>query len=189
MASDARFCLDCGAQMNGGQQSAGKSFCGSCGHPKTTDALFCEKCGLPFQGAQQAAPVAEPPQIEANLRKFRARLTASCSHCGYHGLMGWNDFHFPVAKAVWMPVALLLCLVGVIPGLIVFLLIQRKKRYAAECPNCGKALLLKMDEAEVAKTPGEALSFIIRAVKRYFPRSCWLKRDNGSSSGPSASLH
>lgn len=68
------------------------------------------------------------------------------------GFDGWNDFHFPVAKAVWMPAAILLCLLGVIPGLIVFLLVQRAKRYQAECPNCGHALLLKMNEALAVKS-------------------------------------
>lgn len=134
------------------QQPAGNRCCATCGHPQTPDAEFCEKCGAHFNGDQQEANLGGAPQLEANLRKFRARLTASCPHCRYRGLMGWNDYHFPIAKAVWMPVAILLCLLGILPGLIVFLFVQRAKRYEAECPNCGQALLLKMNEAEQVKS-------------------------------------
>jgi hypothetical protein len=137
--------------MNGGKEVGGN--CPSCGHVRTPDAVFCEKCGAHFSGGQQpTATGGGASHIEANLRKFRARLTAVCPYCRYQGLMGWDDFHFPVRKAIWMPVALLLCLLGVIPGLIVFLVVQRGKRYAAVCPNCEKPLLLKMSEAQPVKS-------------------------------------
>jgi predicted RNA-binding Zn-ribbon protein involved in translation (DUF1610 family) len=90
--------------------------------------------------------------ITEKLKGFRFRLTAKCPNCGYSGLMGWNDFYFSIRKAVWMPVALLLCVAGIIPGLIVFLVVQRTKRYQAQCPNCGKQLLLKTKEAQPVKS-------------------------------------
>jgi len=128
-------------------------FCSSCGKATSANAKFCGSCGTQVNGGQQSpGSPDDPSRIETNLRKFRARLTASCPNCRYHGLMGWNDFHFPMAKAVWMPLALILCLVGIIPGLIVFLLVQRAKRYQAECPNCNHALLLKMNEAQPVKS-------------------------------------
>jgi hypothetical protein len=127
-------------------------FCTSCGKARSANAKFCGSCGTLVSGQQSPASLDDPSRIETNLRRFRARLTASCPNCRYHGLMGWNDFHFPMAKAVWMPLALILCLVGIIPGLIVFLLVQRGKRYKAECPNCGQALLLNMKEAQPAKS-------------------------------------
>jgi hypothetical protein len=134
-------------------QTVRSLFCSSCGKPTAANARFCLSCGAQVNGGQQSPALSDDSAgIETNLRKFRARLTASCPHCRYHGLMGWNDFHFPIARAVWMPVAILLCLVGVIPGLIVFLLVQRAKRYQAECPNCGHALLLKMNEAQPVKS-------------------------------------
>jgi len=64
---DARFCKNCGAQTDGGQQTD-IVLCVSCGHPRTSDAMFCEKCGLRFHGGQQAAAGVAPNPIQTTLR-------------------------------------------------------------------------------------------------------------------------
>lgn len=63
---DAKFCKNCGAQANGGQQDD-IALCASCGHPRTSDATFCEKCGARFHGGRRAAAGVAPNPIQPTL--------------------------------------------------------------------------------------------------------------------------
>ena len=52
--------------------------------------------------------------------------------------MGWNGFKMPIS--LWLVIPLML--LGLFPGLIVFLINWRGRKYAAQCPQCGQSIAL-----------------------------------------------
>jgi len=66
--------------------------------------------------------------------------------------MGWNDFKLPIPKPLLLTLLVPLALLGLLPAVIAFVVVQRKRRYAAECPYCLTALELKPRDARGVKS-------------------------------------
>src|SRR5438552_2357013 len=122
-------------------------FCRNCGTAVSHSAKFCGKCGSQSQelsGLAAPSIVNNSVAFQDNIASHRYRLAAPCPDCRYNGVMGWDGFHFTVAKSLFIPLLILggpLCLV----------LQHKTKRFKAQCPQCERRVLLKPSAVSVVK--------------------------------------
>jgi hypothetical protein len=62
--------------------------------------------------------------------------------------MGWNKVKLPISLWVLLPLGL----IGFLPAAIGYFVVQKKKRYLAECPNCKESLSLPPNEVKEIKS-------------------------------------
>jgi len=83
---------------------------------------------------------------KANLDQFNFRIIGVCDRCGYDGPFGWNHYYYKhFRKSLLIPLAVL----GLVPVVPLLLVTFARRRCNAQCPSCGRWILLKRHRSRI----------------------------------------